>query len=336
MDGTRVLAIGLAVVAAAVGTPLEAGAAAQAASCRASALPGLTAAWSRHVAASRPAPVPARASAGEGRPDEVAAAAGALEEFARVAIAILGAGEPSEESDWEELQAAMSGAADAIVPCAAGAVGRDRAAWRLLAAGYSAAEVGDILTGRLTRAEIDHARRLLMAGHEPAAVADYLDAVMARRRTGGPAGDRRFRDLRNPGPPAFASLDASALTQAVALYSARYGLDAALVLAVVDAESGGDHRAVSPRGAVGLMQLMPSTARMLGVDPCDPHDNLRGGIAYLAGLVRQFGDAPTALIAYNAGPTHARRVRRGEAVLYGETRRYLARIAAQTGMPAYP
>ena len=119
-------------------------------------------------------------------------------------------------------------------------------------------------------------------------------------------------------------MDASLLA-VIHRYATQYGIDPALVRAVIDTESGGDHRAVSTRGARGLMQLMPATARMLGVNPHDPLDNLRGGVEYLAGLLRQFGDVPSALIAYNAGPTHAERVRRGDAVLYGETRRYLAR-----------
>ena len=118
-------------------------------------------------------------------------------------------------------------------------------------------------------------------------------------------------------------------------YATFYGVDPSLVHAMVDAESRGDQQAVSARGARGLMQLMPGTARMLGVNPHDPLDNLRGGIQYLAGLVRQFGDVSSALIAYNAGPTHAERVRRGEAVLYGETRRYLERIAGLTGVASY-
>lgn len=110
-----------------------------------------------------------------------------------------------------------------------------------------------------------------------------------------------------------------------------YGVDAAVIDAMVSTESGGDPNALSTRGAVGLMQLMPATARMLGVNPLDPLENLRGGIAYFAGLLRQYGDTASALIAYNAGPTHADRVRRGEAVLYGETKRYLERIAGLTG-----
>ena len=66
---------------------------------------------------------------------------------------------------------------------------------------------------------------------------------------------------------------------------------------------------------------------MLGVNPYDPLENLRGGISYLAGLLQNFGNVRDALIAYNAGPQHAERVRRGLATPYGETQRYLDPIA---------
>ena len=84
----------------------------------------------------------------------------------------------------------------------------------------------------------------------------------------------------------------------------RYGLDEALVRAVVRMESGGRADAVSHKGAMGLMQLMPGTAKMLGVDdPFDPVQNLEGGIKYLSNLSDKYGgDLSKALAAYNAGP----------------------------------
>jgi len=111
-------------------------------------------------------------------------------------------------------------------------------------------------------------------------------------------------------------------------YAAEYHVDHRLVSAVIRQESNGVPSSVSLKGALGLMQLMPSTASMLQVDPYDPVENIKGGTAYLAELIRTFGSVRHALIAYNAGPTHANQVIRGERGLFTETRRYLKAIAA--------
>ena len=79
---------------------------------------------------------------------------------------------------------------------------------------------------------------------------------------------------------------------------------------------------------------MPTTAAELGVDPWVPMQNLKGGIAYLAGLLRAYGENPRlALIAYNAGPQHADRDRAGRAVAYRETRQYLDAVSARYPIP---
>lgn len=85
--------------------------------------------------------------------------------------------------------------------------------------------------------------------------------------------------------------------------SEKYNVDSALVKAVIKAESNFDHKAVSPKGARGLMQLMPATASSLEVrDSFHPEKNIDGGVRYLRYLLNLFkGDLPLALAAYNAG-----------------------------------
>ncbi len=81
------------------------------------------------------------------------------------------------------------------------------------------------------------------------------------------------------------------------------GLDRNLVLAVIKVESNFDSHAISYKGAKGLMQLCDGTAREVGVDDAfDPQQNIRGGSAYLAGLLQRFSTLDEALAAYNAGP----------------------------------
>ena len=107
----------------------------------------------------------------------------------------------------------------------------------------------------------------------------------------------------------------------------RYDLDPNLARAVMRCESGGQEGAVSRAGALGLMQLMPGTARALGVDPRDPARNLEGGIKYLAQMADRYdGDLEKALAAYNAG---AGRVdAHGGIPPIPETQRYVKNVMA--------
>lgn len=85
-----------------------------------------------------------------------------------------------------------------------------------------------------------------------------------------------------------------------------HGVPADLFLRLVQQESGWNAQAVSPKGAIGLAQLMPQTAAMLGVDPNDPNENLEGGARYLRAQYNEFGSWRLALAAYNAGPEAVR------------------------------
>jgi soluble lytic murein transglycosylase-like protein len=106
----------------------------------------------------------------------------------------------------------------------------------------------------------------------------------------------------------------------------RHGLDPALVLAVASVESAFAPQAVSPKGAQGIMQLMPATASDLGVkNAFDPEANLDGGSRYLAELIALYkGDLPKALAAYNAGPGAVKRHR--GIPPYRETRAYVRKV----------
>ena len=106
----------------------------------------------------------------------------------------------------------------------------------------------------------------------------------------------------------------------------RHGVDPLLVAAIAQTESRFDPEAESPRGACGLMQLMPTTARSLGAsDIFDPAENLEAGVEYLAYLQRRFDDDPVLVIAgYNAGPGAVKRFR--GVPPYGETRRFTNKV----------
>jgi soluble lytic murein transglycosylase-like protein len=111
--------------------------------------------------------------------------------------------------------------------------------------------------------------------------------------------------------------------------SKEQGVDAKLVRAVIKVESGYQQRARSPKGAMGLMQLMPATARQYAVaDPYDPASNIEAGIKHLKGLLERFPTA-LALAAYNAGEAAVKRF--NGIPPYPETRDYVSRILQLAG-----
>lgn len=126
----------------------------------------------------------------------------------------------------------------------------------------------------------------------------------------------------NPGPARKTRYE-----KVVEEVSRAYGLESALVHAVIAVESGYDPKAVSKKGAAGLMQLMPATAKRYGVaDAFDPAQNLRGGANYLRDLLDLFGsDVSLALAAFNAGEGAV--MRHGNRIPpYRETLRYVPKV----------
>jgi len=125
---------------------------------------------------------------------------------------------------------------------------------------------------------------------------------------------------------AFPARPTTDLTQVVNEISGKYRLDPDLVNSVIKAESEFNPRAISPKGAQGLMQLMPGTASQLGVrNAFDPQANVDGGTKYLRELLEMYNfDLVKALAAYNAGPQRVERF--GGVPPYYETRAYVAKI----------
>jgi hypothetical protein len=150
-------------------------------------------------------------------------------------------------------------------------------------------------------------------------------------------------DIRSYAVPGAASVRATryvaaerarAYDEIITEHCRTHGVRPDLVKAVMQVESAFNPRARSPKGALGLMQLMPATAREYGVqDPFDPAQNVRGGVAYLRHLLDRYdNNEQLALAAYNAGPGAVDKY--GQSVPpYRETRNYVARISRMTVQP---
>lgn len=128
-----------------------------------------------------------------------------------------------------------------------------------------------------------------------------------------------------PSPERLRTAPDARIGQLIRHHADRQSLDPRLIQAVIQVESGFRADALSRRGAMGLMQLMPDTAKLLAVrDPWDPGENIRGGTTYLRSMLDRFQRLDLALAAYNAGPTAVDRY--GGLPPYGETRNYVRRV----------
>jgi len=144
------------------------------------------------------------------------------------------------------------------------------------------------------------------------------------------AGPSLFRTTARP----IASSTEGQYEDLIREHARQNGVSPDLVRAVIRAESNFNPHAVSPKGAMGLMQLMPATARDLGVaNPFRPAENIRGGVAYLARLLARYGqNVELALAAYNAGPGAVEKY--GAVPPYRETQSYVRKITSTA--PAAP
>jgi soluble lytic murein transglycosylase-like protein len=155
---------------------------------------------------------------------------------------------------------------------------------------------------------------------EPAAVYD----VPADGRTSAPPAYRTTKQI--------SASDTSPFEPYLQEFAARESLRPELVRAVIQVESAYNPRATSPKGAMGLMQLMPQTARELGVrNPYDPRENIRGGTRYLRQLLDKYdGNEQLALAAYNAGAGAVDKYG-GQVPPYRETREYVQKVESRAG-----
>jgi soluble lytic murein transglycosylase-like protein len=129
------------------------------------------------------------------------------------------------------------------------------------------------------------------------------------------------------GPSVAARTPPAEIERLVKVSAADYGVDPALIEAIIEKESAFDSRATSSAGARGLMQLMPQTAVALGVtDPYDAAQNIAAGTRYMRSLLDRFGNLELAVAAYNAGPGAVRRY--GGVPPYEETRSYVRNVLA--------
>ena len=174
---------------------------------------------------------------------------------------------------------------------------------------------------------------LLLAAEAPAAVYRYIDDRGVVHFTDVPP-DQRYEwiptwkealTVKKPDRPRAKPGPKDQYDRMILRSARNHRMEPALVKAVIAAESNFKPRAVSRVGAQGLMQLMPATARMLGVEnPFHPAENVEGGTRYLRDMLDRYGDLKHALAAYNAGPEAVDRY--GGIPPYPETLDYVSRV----------
>lgn len=239
-------------------------------------------------------------------------------EFERLVAAV--AGTPGEDRGlaYRDVSAAFVAGGQSAVLADPGALARDRFVLSMAMSGYGPGLIADVVTGRLTIQVVEEAARRRLLGHTDAEVARYLEANAVVRAA-----------VHSPATAGTAFPGRAVLDRTVVRHARRHGVDPRLVRAVITHESAWNSDARSPKGAIGLMQLMPDTARLLGVDPTDLDENIAGGIHYLADLRALFdGNLDAVLVAYVAGPAYAQRWLRDRTMLPDEVRAYIDKVKA--------
>ncbi|MGA8502228.1 MAG: lytic transglycosylase domain-containing protein [Candidatus Sulfotelmatobacter sp.] len=213
--------------------------------------------------------------------------------------------------------AAVALLAAAALPCS----GADTA---VLRNGFSIRHERRQVIGTITRLYIDGDDSSFV--DVPTVEIDHFEALPADSSPREPAKASAKNDPARSQSPAGNFQPSTDLNEVVRAASGTYHLDPDLVNSVIRAESGFNVRAVSPKGAQGLMQLMPQTASELGVQNAfDPQANVEGGARYLRELLERYDfDLIKALAAYNAGPQRVEQY--GGVPPYHETKAYVARI----------
>jgi soluble lytic murein transglycosylase-like protein len=199
------------------------------------------------------------------------------------------------------------------------AFARDRIVLSMAISGYRPDVIADVVTGRVPIHVAKQAAKLRLLGYTAAQIARYVEPPATGRTA-----------VLSPGR--IAEAGRSRVDEAVVHHARQHGIDPDLVRAVITHESAWNSGARSHKGAIGLMQLMPDTARLLGVNPFDPEQNVAGGVRYLADLRGLFGGNLDAMIVgYVAGPTYAQRWLQGKTVLDDEVRAYLKNVKGSYG-----
>jgi len=168
----------------------------------------------------------------------------------------------------------------------------------MIAAGYAEREIKEILSGEKTVAEINWRLKMRALGYSEQQIKEremkkQIIAVSVMKKAVKNLGQALLETQNYEG----------VIMPIIAEACAQNGLAVSFFKALIKAESNFNLRAISPKGAKGLTQLMPETASLMGVtDVFDPMQNIHGGAKYLAMQMRKFGSKDLALAAYNAGP----------------------------------